>query len=936
MIDPAAVSFEQVRNEELAHVAPAARQYAAKSAAAGIEVVSAPAAAPAVSALAGLAFSGGGIRSATFCLGVLQALALKEKLRSFDYLSTVSGGGYIGSWFSAWVHRQGFAAVETALKQSAATGSEDPAEVQWLRRYSNYLTPRVGMLSTDAMTVVATWLRNVFLNALILVALIGAMQFALVAALPLVDSLILHPQVNGYLTLALVDMALAAIAWNLTLQYRRAVPNDGVMLQQKWVVILVVIPLLAAAVTGAAWLLAQKFYPGAWIEFLPIVVASLAVAMPVGWVGAIRTNGNMATIPTVAAMQPGERGAARQRLLRDAITYTLAAAVAVGVGAGLCVLLTNLWPYLPVDIAEPDLQVSADLVAPIMTFGPSVVLLIFGICISLWIGLAGRRFREDSREWWSRLGGWIIFLALCWMAFMLLTFYVPPWIAAAYDLGPVWGKAIAGSAWVASIPVVFKVLGTINHDKPRGTKLKKTVVNIAVAVFAIGIFVLIAVAVGSLINYLSGATYPAEANTVADYEAAFFNSLDDLRDKSLPSVPWLSLAFTCCAAGAAIALLLAWRVDINRFSLHNLYKNRLIRCYLGASNERRNAQPFTGFDREDDLPLKDLATIATGEPQRPFHIINTAINLVQGADLAWQERKAASFVLTPKYCGFQLGKSQGNSNPKLTQPELLAFRPTAQYASEDPGGEDDGFSLGMAMATSGAAASPNQGFHSQPALAVLMTFLNIRLGRWSPNPAKGAWKKASPKLGLAYLIAELTGNTNESRDFVYLSDGGHFENMAVYELVRRKCSVIVAVDCGADPNRAFDDLGNMIRKCRIDFGVEIEIELTSLFGEGDSNLSAESHAVGTIYYNKNDRSAPQGKLIYIKPSLKKLRLEAVDLLNYKTGDNSFPQQTTADQWFDESQFESYRKLGFEVASDCMNKHGHLLTSAHSLERQGLN
>lgn len=934
MNDFAATSFDRVREEEIAHIA---RATARPAEAVDIAAKERPkTSAPIMGGPVGLAFSGGGIRSATFCLGVLQALALKDKLNRFDYLSTVSGGGYIGSWLSAWIHRKGFASVETALKQSAATGSVDPPELQWLRRYSNYLTPRVGMLSADALTVVATWLRNVFLNALILVALIGATHLAVVASLPLLDSFIQHLDVTGWVATALTVGGLCAVALNLTIQYWKDKAKIGntskppiapAILKPKWVLFLCVLPFMAAAAVGAVWLLSSQFGKGDWIKHTKDVVWLLAIALAVVTVVAHAVNlGVRVRRAGNSAMSVGQVW----RALKDARTHFLAGAVSLSAGVGLCALLVQAWPTqsrLPTNLLH------AANVVPMITFGPAVMLLIFGICITLFIGMVGRAYREDSREWWSRLGGWLAFMGLCWLVFMLLTFYIPPWIAAAWYLAPGWGNAIAGSFWAASIPTVFKVLGTINKPKQDDTTLKGILINVAIAVFAVGIFVLIAAAVGLLVNDFSGKHYPVPGEppypvAIAEYVTAFHMSLDALRDR--PTIGWWTLktaipmACYSAAVGLLVAVILAWRVDINRFSLHNMYKNRLIRCYLGASNDRRNAQPFTGFDREDDMPLKDLVTTATKEAQRPFHIINTALNLVQGADLAWQERKAASFVLTPKYCGFQLGQSQGNSNPTLSQPELLAFRPTSEYASTDPNGEDRGFSLGMAMATSGAAASPNQGFHSQPSLAVLMTFFNIRLGRWSPNPARHSWKRSSPKFGLAYLLAELTGYSNEARDFVYLSDGGHFENMAVYELVRRKCSVIVAVDCGADPDRAFDDLGNMIRKCRIDFGVEIEIEMTSLFGEGPAKLSTECFGFGTIYYDKSGKSGPNGTLIYLKPSLKNQRKEAVDLLNYKTTDNSFPQQTTADQWFDESQFESYRKLGFETGCECMEKYGALL------------
>jgi hypothetical protein len=102
----------------------------------------------------------------------------------------------------------------------------------------------------------------------------------------------------------------------------------------------------------------------------------------------------------------------------------------------------------------------------------------------------------------------------------------------------------------------------------------------------------------------------------------------------------------------ALAWLISWQVNLNEFSLHTFYRNRLVRCFLGASR-KRTPHPFTGFDDEDDLPLTALAATAPGGHIRPYPIFNASINLVAGKNLAWQERKAASFVFTPEYCGFE-------------------------------------------------------------------------------------------------------------------------------------------------------------------------------------------------------------------------------------------------------------------------------------------
>src|SRR3989440_4130399 len=129
-----------------------------------------------------LCFSGGGIRSATFGLGVLQGLARRGLLKEFDYLSTVSGGGYLGGWFSAWLKRERDAegSAQAALQKIEAELNTPPAPklmpepepVRHLRSYSNYMSPRLGLLSADTWTLVAIYFRNLFLNQLVLVPLI--------------------------------------------------------------------------------------------------------------------------------------------------------------------------------------------------------------------------------------------------------------------------------------------------------------------------------------------------------------------------------------------------------------------------------------------------------------------------------------------------------------------------------------------------------------------------------------------------------------------------------------------------------------------------------------------------------------------------------------------------------------------------------------------
>jgi hypothetical protein len=205
------------------------------------------------------------------------------------------------------------------------------------------------------------------------------------------------------------------------------------------------------------------------------------------------------------------------------------------------------------------------------------------------------------------------------------------------------------------------------------------------------------------------------------------------------------------------------------------------------------------------------------------------------------------------------------------------------------------------------------GFHTSPPLAFLMTLFDVRLGWWLPNPRydndqlSGNRTEGGPQWSLLYLLKELLASTTDESKYVYLSDGGHFENLAVYELVRRRCKYIIASDADADAGMTFGDLGNAIRKCRSDFGVEITIDPTPIqlpFG----GFARAHGVVGEVRYpNTATEEGFVGEILYIKPTLSVDTPR--DVLAYRAGHTEFPDQSTADQWFDESQFESYRRLG---------------------------
>jgi hypothetical protein len=227
-------------------------------------------------------------------------------------------------------------------------------------------------------------------------------------------------------------------------------------------------------------------------------------------------------------------------------------------------------------------------------------------------------------------------------------------------------------------------------------------------------------------------------------------------------------------------------------------------------------------------------------------------------------------------------------------------------------GGDDGISLGTAMTISGAAASPNMGYQTTSSLAFLMGLFNARLGWWLGNPANDeTWRKPGPDFSVAPLINEMFGLTSEKSPWVYLSDGGHFDNLGLYEMVQRRCRLIVVCDAGADPCGNFEDLGNAIRKIRADFGITIEMESSSIGIGSRGQVQTDGHycALFRVYYctDQPGGSPKTGQILYIKPAL--YGGEPMDIFNYAREHPAFPHEPTRDQFFSESQFESYRHLG---------------------------
>ncbi len=380
---------------------------------------------------------------------------------------------------------------------------------------------------------------------------------------------------------------------------------------------------------------------------------------------------------------------------------------------------------------------------------------------------------------------------------------------------------------------------------------------------------------------------------------------------------WLLLAVLL-----VFLFLMIWRIDINRFSLNGMYRNRLARAFLGAARPERAPDPFSGFDAADNIRLHKLAEKPAGEPACLYPVINVALNVTASENLAWQERKAEPFIFSPLYCGSILLDADPTRRHEARQG---AFIGTGAYGGResDLAMEGTGVSLATAMSISGAAASPNMGYHSSAATAFLMTLFNVRLGAWMANPAvanakRSRVKDSQPANAMRALLSELAGSTDDRGRDIYLSDGGHFENLGLYEMLRRGCPFIMVSDAGCDPDCGFTDLGNAVRKAKIDLNVDVHFTTMKIRKRGDEQAGQLAYALGEITYPRRADEARtarrrKGKILYLKPCYFDEETLPRDVVSYARLNGAFPHETTADQFFSESQFESYRRLGYMLA-----------------------
>ncbi|HWS88250.1 MAG TPA: patatin-like phospholipase family protein [Pyrinomonadaceae bacterium] len=1175
---------------------------------------------------AALCLSGGGIRSATFSLGVMQGLAGERAeqvdeetgrrpslLERFDYLSTVSGGGYMGSWLTAWAHRhpRGLYGVVDALspRDIASKLEPEPEPLRHLRDYSNFLTPRQGLLTADTWTFIAIYVRNLLLNWTVfiplllgclmvprlLVALVQVEATAWLQTPALVLGTLLGGHVIAYMRLnrpsnsgavnpagfwarhrgqssflkwCLLPLVAATI---LLTCYWAWVREHGIRHDETSLYTLVVFGVFGLVVAALVWTLVTaravhrhwNIHPwqevvgwrlGRWGRTLLASLAAGALGGLALFAGSYVWEQVRALLgpPPPPSAEPDHLpgfllfGAAlglvgsglylsfvwrswwkaqKWRAFLQAIPEVLSTVLAAVIGG--CILYAVASRVFPDPVADPvkpveakqaveektelskvggvSLSIVASQPAPTpppklepttefyACFAGPLFLLTFLLGVTAFVGLTSSEYApplggrgsgghdlgpaerfvswvrskaasltllDEDREWLARFGAWVIIVMIAWMFFTVLVVFGP------LAFFPNW-KIITPFGTVTSILTVLAARSGKTPANPKlAQSLWQTVILPNLLAFGSLVFVVFLVVVLSfatsallkwlptlagegglretlgglpLVSYLAGLFPLIPEKTYMQFVPADISSSDAEAFLRVAHYPPFLYLLAVTLGFFAVGRLASRVVDLNKFSLHAGYRNRLMRAYLGASRDRgeRKPNPFTGFDpldnvfmhelrpgllHEDDfrnLPalvrrlkeagdevdeylrgklddktlylieshhpdvtpsqtlksalFEDINRLLESEefqnedafasvrmdfetaagpgaaaltkeerrrarhvgnagsiiaqvgrsnyqivlnrlylerhygreirpmdypppPYRLMHVVNMALNLVGGEKLAWQQRKAESFTTTMLHSGsFRVGYRR----------------------SRDYGGKD-GISLATAATISGAAVNSNMGYYSvSAAVTFMLTFVNARLGWWLGNPGPAGldtYYLASPRQAVSPVVDEAFGLTNDRNPYVLLSDGGHFENLGLYEMALRRCHTVVVVDGSADPEGSFDDLGNAVRKIRIDFGIDVEFKSPPFRiysrAEKDKGKVGGYCALGRIHYeNVDGPGAEPGRLIYIKPAFYGAD-EPRDIYNYAQGNTKFPHDPTfPDQFFDESQFESYRMLG---------------------------
>ncbi len=842
--------------------------------------------------LYGIALSGGGMRSATFSLGVLQALARHDMLEPADYLSTVSGGGYVGVSFAGLcaeelpyqgLNRLGasydrfpfsyprgrlddplFASVDAA--SIPIHGNETPAT--WhLRKYANLLGGGIGLFNLQTWQTVGRYLVSTV--ALWLLFLVPVLGIGVVAG-----------------------AGIAYWAWTY-------IPTFATAADRPWLA-----PTLALT-------------PMYLILWLAIVRGVLG-------------RGRLALLSELTfPPRPTKR-----RTAYVIVVLLAAFAVVVLVASAIASILQPVS-----DEIYPDLAPIAD-VTDALWLRPLVAMTVPAIIFGIFVALGFSTVSLEPRQMGTAL--LFLFAPIVFMLALYLQGGPAGWLTGAFAIGlvaaglasaavirtsgPVWGpRMLSALAAVAATLLVTLIIGGAVWLYVAGRPLlgldvegtREALRQILAAASAVS-SILVAIGLPRVSSAEGGGVVSRLAFAIGGYVVLFSLGIiaawaswvlyartdNDWVGPALVSFFIITLGFPIAMGSSRSTLL-------NALSLSGVYEDRLQQTWMIGARPRRvneseaaNRLPDTVARWHSVWPRPDLTVTqlrGLGAPTIPYPLICATLNIPGSRGDKLPERKADSFVIGPLYSGSAMSR----------------WSPTVSL---------EGFAdmtLARAASISGAAVAPNMGEKTSRTLSVITTLFNVRIGRWMPNPrqasARGWLLRGLNALPAMLYVRELLGIASREDEFVYLSDGGHFENLGVYELFRRRCRYIVAVSADTLGDGGVDTMGNLgtaLRMARVDFGVEVEIpSLKPLMRNPEDGNILSYFAVGTIRYPAAaaaEEAPVLGTFVLIKTGLVAESLTA-DLIQYLAGNPSFPYDSTLDQQYDQPQFESYRHLGYLAA-----------------------
>jgi len=752
--------------------------------------------------LVGLACSGGGIRSASFCLGVIQFLIKQKLLSKVDYLSTVSGGGYIGSCISAL-------AKDNSDNLSLLTdknGRNEPDALNHIRNYSEYLraggfmnglrTPILfvegvlrSILTFFPVVILAVFITELFLE--MIGRFSAEIQFffpLLVGVLPLVAGFILRPIFKDKLS------------------WRERDSADG--------------RLVIYAVIALAAILSIPL-----LHFLRKIVGYNATTLLIDINSVVTTQAN-------------------------------------SIAVAACVfLLVFVVGYIP--FRATLLLIASSLLAPVL-----LVLMYLFFCIQAVNSPFSYDLSDEERS--------AINPHHTSDASTIINYYEKSAAIAPAEFD----EQTAAQLQALLVPILNKkyidtqscALTSYDnnniHFDCAATRWSNFLTTEKTA--EIDVAIVDEWSLGFILRQLGGHKLAEALHLSADKKMLRINQLQLSNGHA---EWWIYLM------GLAVWLYNFFFISINRFSLHPFYRDRLSRTFLITPKDGKLAPA-------DELKMSELNGARS---TAPYHIINTTLNLQGSADPQLRSRRSIPFILTKHYCGS----------------DFTGYCPTTALETADKH-----FNLGTAVAISAAAVSPNMGVGTINPLRFLLTLLNLRLNYWLPNPGKFNQKGAKYNFrfrppGLLYLIREAFGFASERTAYINCSDGGHLENLGVYELLKRQCKTIICIDAEADPTLAFAGLITLQRYAAIDFGITIKLDVSAI--RPADRISASNFAEGIIEYSNGE----VGRLLYLKLAF--TGREPEYLHYYRNVNPLYPHEATSDQYFEETQFEVYRALGNFVA-----------------------